>query len=175
MNLFAFYTRENIATFQRGRQSGATVSLNPLDDWTSDIKDKSDSFGTGATLGLVKEKVDLTLNGHYQKVDGNNDFEAPVGGIPSNNRRLTGGITDIRFFDDTKLYTLSAELAYHVTKAFRVGLGGWYEQYKLRDLNSNAIAEGVVLTNYVPGSFFLAANDSDYKAQVLYLRASYLW
>ena len=175
VNLFAFYTRENIATFQRGRQSGALVSVNPIDDWTSEIKDKVDSLGAGATFGLVREKVDLMLNGSYQRVDGNNDFASPVGGAPEVGRRATGGITDIPFFDDTKLYTLSAELSYRLTKGFRLGLGGWYEQYKLRDLNSNDITEGIVLTNYVPGSFFLAANDSDYKAHVLYLRASYLW
>ena len=149
--------------------------MSPLDDWTSEIKDKVDSLGGGATFGLVKEKVELTLNGSYQKVDGNNDFTSPVGGAPEVARRATGGITDIPFFDDTKLYTLSAELSYHVTKGLRLGLGGWYEQYKLRDLNSNDITEGVVLTNYVPGSFFLAANDHDYKAHVLYIRASYLW
>lgn len=175
VNLFAFYTRENIATFQRGRQSAATVSVNPLDDWTSEIKDKVDSFGAGATFGLVKEKVDLTLHGSYQKVDGNNDFSSPVGGAPELARRATGGITDIPFFDDTKIYTLSAELAYRVTKGLRLGVGGWYEQYRLRDLNTNDITQDIVLTNYVPGSFFLAANDSDYKAHVLYIRASYLW
>jgi MtrB/PioB family decaheme-associated outer membrane protein len=175
VNLFAFYTRENIATFQRGRQSAATVSVNPLDDWTSEIKDKVDSLGAGGTFGLVKEKLDLTLNGTYQRVDGNNDFTSPVGGAPEVGRRATGGITDIPFFDDTRLYTLSAELAYRVTKGLRLGLGGWYEQYKLRDLNSNDITEGIVLTSYVPGSFFLAANDHDYKAHVLYIRATYLW
>jgi MtrB/PioB family decaheme-associated outer membrane protein len=175
VNLFGFYSRENISTFQRGRQSGATVSVNPLDDWTSEIKDKVDSFGAGATWALVKEKVDLTLHGSYQKVNGNNDFSAPVGGAPEVARRATGGITDIAFFDDTKLYTLSAELAYRVTKGLRLGVGGWFERYTLRDLNSNDITEGIVLTNYVPGSFFLAANDSDYKAHVLYVRASYLW
>ncbi len=62
-----------------------------------------------------------------------------------------------------------------MTKSFRLGLGGWYEQYQLRDLNSNDLSDGVVLKNYVPASFFLAANDSDYKAHVIYLRASYLW
>jgi len=175
VNVFAFYTRENISTFQRGRQSGATVSVNPLDDWTSEIKDKVDSIGGGATFGLVKEKVELTLNGNYQRVDGNNHFTSPVGGAPEVARRATGGITDIPFFDDTRLYTVSAELSYRVTKGLRLGAGGWYEQYKLRDLNSNDITEGVVLTNYVPGSFFLAANDHDYKAHILYVRASYLW
>jgi MtrB/PioB family decaheme-associated outer membrane protein len=175
VNLFGFYTHENISTFQRGRQSGSTVSVNPLDDWTSEIKDKGDSFGLGATLGLVKEKLDLTLNALYQKVDGNNDFEAPVGGVPYNNRVNTGGITDIPYFDDTKLYTISAELAYHVNKSLRLGLGGWYEQYKLQDLSTNDFSQGVELKNYMPASFFLNANDSDYKAHVIYLRASYLW
>jgi hypothetical protein len=175
VNLFAFYTRENIATFQRGRQSGATVSVRAIDDWTSEIDDKVDSLGGGGTFGLVKEKVELTLNGTYQKVDGNNDFESPIGGVAEVGRRTTGGITDIPFFDDTKLYTLQAELGYHVSKAFKVSLGGWFEQYELRDLSSNDVSEGILLTNYVPGSFFLAANDSDYKAHVLYLRASYLW
>jgi MtrB/PioB family decaheme-associated outer membrane protein len=175
VNLFAFYTHENIATFQRGRQSGATVSLSALDDWTSEIKDKVHSLGGGATFGLVKEKVELTLNGNYQSVDGNNDFSSPVGGAPELARRATGGITDIPFFDDTKLYTAAAELSYQIRKGFRLGLGGWYEQYKLRDLGSNDITEGVLLRSYVPGSFFLAANDHDYKAHVLYLRASYLW
>jgi MtrB/PioB family decaheme-associated outer membrane protein len=175
VNLFAFYTRENIATFQRGRQSAATVSLSALDDWTSAIDDKVHSLGGGTTLGLVKERVELTLNGSYQSVDGNNDFASPVGGAPEIARRATGGITDIPFFDDTKLYTVAAELSYQVAKGFRLGLGGWYERYKLRDLGSNDITEGVLLTNYVPGSFFLAANDHDYKAHVIYVRASYLW
>jgi MtrB/PioB family decaheme-associated outer membrane protein len=175
VNLFAFYTRENIATFQRGRQSAATVSLSPLDDWTSEIKDKVDSLGGGGTFGLLKEKVELTLSGTYQRVDGSNDFNSSVGGAPELARRATGGITDIPFFDDTKLYTVAAELSYRVGKGLRLGLGGWYEKYTLRDLNSNDITEGVLLTNYVPGSFFLAANDHDYKAHVFYVRASYLW
>ena len=76
---------------------------------------------------------------------------------------------------EPKLYTVTAELSYRVSKGLRLGLGGWYERYTLRDLNSNDITEGVLLTNYVPGSFFLAANDHDYKAHVFYVRASYLW
>lgn len=31
------------------------------------------------------------------------------------------------------------------------------------------------LANYVPGSFFLAPVDSDYRGYVLYARASYTW
>ena len=167
VNLFAFYTRENISTFQRGRQSGSTVSVNPLDDWTSEIQDKGDSFGAGATWGVVKEKVDLTLSRQLPEGGRQQRLRSPRRRGPLERPECsTGGITDIPFFDDTKLYTVSAELAYYLTKGFRLSLGGWYEQYTLRDLGSNDITEGVVLTNYVPGSFFLAANDSDYKAHV---------
>lgn len=175
LNLFAFYTRENASTFQRGRQSGATVSVSALDDWTSEIVDKVDSFGAGATIGLLKDRAELTLSGNSQGVNGNNHFTSAVGGAPELARRTTGGITDIPFFDDTKIYTLSADLSCRVTGSLRLSLGGWYERYRLRDLNSNDITEGVLLANYVPGSFFLAANDHDYKAHVLYLRASYVW
>jgi MtrB/PioB family decaheme-associated outer membrane protein len=161
-NVFAFYTRENISTFQRGRQSGATVSNDPRADWTADIQDKVDSFGGGTTLGLVKDKVDLRLYANYQKVDGNNDLFSPPGGTPD----VAFGIP---LFDDTKIYTFSGELGYKVTKTLTLGLGGWYEKYTLQDSNT------VGLKNYVPGSFFLAADDSDYKAQVLYVRASYVW
>jgi hypothetical protein len=168
-NVYGFYTRENISTFQRGRQSGATVSVNPLDDWTSDIEDKVDAFGGGATLGVVKEKADLKLYASYQKVDGNNDITSPPGGAPQNARRTVGGVAGIPFFDDTRIYTLSAELAYRATKSLTVGLGGWYESYELADSNT------VGLANYVPASFFLAAADSDYNGHVLYVRASYVW
>jgi len=174
-NIYGFYSRENISTFQRGRQSGADISTSSLDDWTSDIKDKVDSFGAGATLGLVKDKADLRLFANYQRVDGNNDIFSPPGGAPALARAAVGGVAGIPFFDDTKIYTLSAELAYKVTKSWTLGLGGWYEKYTLQDSNTSDITSGIVLTNYVPGSFFLAPNDHDYKAHVVYVRASYVW
>lgn len=169
VNLYGFYTRENLTSFLHGRQSGATVSTSSLDDWTSDMKDKVDSLGGGATFGVVKDKADLKLYGNYQKVDGNNDIASPAGGGPQLARATIGGVAGIPLFDDTKLYTLSAELAYRATSKWTLGFGGWYQDYKLADSNTTGLA------NYVPGSFFLAADDSDFKAHVLYVRASYLW
>jgi MtrB/PioB family decaheme-associated outer membrane protein len=174
-DLNAFYTRENIDTAQRGRQSGATVSASPLDDWTSDVTSKVDSFGGGATIVLQKEKLDLKLFGDYQKVDGNNDIASPAGGAPALARATIGGVASIPLFDDTKIYTLSAELAYRATKRLTMSLGGRYERYVLRDSSSSDATDGILLANYVPGSFFLAGTDGDYKAHVLYVRASYVW
>ena len=125
-----------------------------------------DSFGAGAKFTLKPEKWYLDLFGRYQKVDGNN---ALSGGTNLANSRPNKQIASIPIYDDTKIWTVSAELRYQFAKAWTAGLGGWYEEYTIADSNS--------LTNqyYVPGSFFLAANDGDYKGKVGYVRVTYRW
>ena len=161
-SVYGFYTRENNKNFQRGRQSGATPSINPLDDWTADVKDKVDSFGLGANAALVPDKLDFKTFVRYQKVDGNNDIVSPPGGTPDI------GVS-IPNFDDTKIWTVSAELSYRLAANWNIALGGWLEDYKVDDSATTG------LTNYNPGSFFLAANDSSYRARVGYVRATYHW
>jgi hypothetical protein len=161
-SIYGFYTREKISTFLRGRQSGATPSTDPLADWTADMDDEVDSFGGGATVSLVPEKLDCRAFTRYQKVDGMNDLDSPPGGTPD-------VAFDVARFDDTRIWTVSGELEYHFPGLWALALGGWLEDYEVRDSATTG------LTNYVPGSFFLAANDSDYQAKVGYLRASYRW
>jgi MtrB/PioB family decaheme-associated outer membrane protein len=162
LSVFAFYTREDIRSLQRGRQSGATPSTSPLDDWTADVRDKVDTFGGGGTVAVVKERLDLALSGTYQRVDGNNDLESPPGGTPD-------VAFDIGLYDDTKLVSLNAELTYKLRGGWRLALGGWFEDYEIEDAASSG------LRNYTPGSFFLAGNDGNYRAHVIYTRASYSW
>jgi hypothetical protein len=50
-----------------------------------------------------------------------------------------------------------------------LAVGGWLEEYRVNDSATTG------LSYYVPGSFFLAANDGNYKARVGYVRASYRW
>jgi MtrB/PioB family decaheme-associated outer membrane protein len=169
LSAFAFYGREDIRSFQRGRQSGGTVSFNPLDDWTADMKDIVDTFGGGLTLGVVKDKADLSLFGSYQKIDGNNAIAAPVGGAPEVAKRPLGGVLGIAEYDDTKLLSMSGELAYKVSTAWTVTLGGVFEDYTMKDALSTGLAY------YMPASFFLAGNDGDYRAGAMYLRLAYLW
>jgi MtrB/PioB family decaheme-associated outer membrane protein len=169
VNLFAFYTREDISNFQRGRQSGATPSTNPLDDWTSDVDDQADSFGGGVNLGLVPDRLDLKLLGTYQKVDGNNDLFAPPGGAPAAARRTLGGVEGITAYDDTRFWNLNAELAYRIQGGWTVTGGAWWEDYRIEDATS------VGSVNYVPGGLFLAGNDGPYAGRVFYVRLSYAW
>jgi MtrB/PioB family decaheme-associated outer membrane protein len=168
-NVFAFYTREDFSNLQRGRQSGATPSVNPLDDWTSNVSDKADSFGGGFNVALMPEKLDLKVLGNYQKVDGNNDFSTPDGGAPASARRALGGVLDIAAFDDTRLWSVNAELAYRLKGGWTVVVGSWLEDYELAD----ATAVGSI--NYVPGGLFLAGNDGTYQGRVIYTRLSYAW
>ncbi|HEU5248921.1 MAG TPA: MtrB/PioB family outer membrane beta-barrel protein, partial [Thermoanaerobaculia bacterium] len=161
-SLYGFYSREDISSFLRGRQSGATPSTDPLADWTADMDDEVDSFGGGATIALVPEKLDFRASTRYQKVDGMNGLESPPGGTPD-------VAFDVAQFDDTKIWNAAAEFEYHLPALWSIALGGWFEDYEIRDSATTG------LRNYVPGSFFLAANDSDYQAKVAYVRASYRW
>jgi len=158
-SVYAFYSNESYDTFQRGRQSGATPSVNPLDDWTAKIQDDVGSLGVGGSYA-ISERADLKLFTRYQRVDGNNDLDSPPGGTPD-------VAFDIARFDDTKLWTSSAELEYRLTDVWRLAVGGWLEDYQARDAQTTGIG------NYMPGGFFLAPNDADYRGNVLYVRASY--
>jgi MtrB/PioB family decaheme-associated outer membrane protein len=166
---YAFYTREKLTNAQRGRQSGATVSALPIDDWTSDVEDKVDTYGAGVTIALVKETWFLDLSGHHQDANGNNDLFSAPGGAPFVGHAGVGGIIDIPLYDDTRMTRLSGELRYSFAKSWSAALGGFLEDYEIDDSNT----EG--LSNYVPGSFFLAANDADYRAKVGYVRFTYRW
>jgi len=168
VNLYGFYGRENNKNWQRGRQSGATISLNPIDDWFSFVADKVDSFGGGAGFVLVPQKLNLSATGRYQKVNGNNDISAPVGGAPELAKRALGGPLGFTAYDDTRILTVSSELTYTLPKSWAVTAGGWYENYKIADANAAPL-------NYLPGGLFLNANDGNYKGTVGYVRLSYRW
>jgi MtrB/PioB family decaheme-associated outer membrane protein len=167
--LYAFFSHEKIADFQVGRQSGATPSNNPLDNWTSDVDDKVASAGIGGDFTLVPDKWFLNVTGRYQKANGNNTLFAPAGGAVTTARAGIGGVQSLPAYDDSRIASFGAEARRQFAAEWSVSLGAWYEDYRFSDLASNG------LTNYVPASFFLAANDGSYKAKVAYVRFSRRW
>jgi Putative outer membrane beta-barrel porin, MtrB/PioB len=166
-SLYAFYSWEKNEDHLRGRQSGSSVSSNALDDWISDVTDKSNSFGAGANFTLVPEKWTANVFARWQKVDGNNDITVFPGGVPANSR--PNGGADIPAYDDTKILGINAEVKYQLRKAWSFVFGGWYEDYTVDDAQTT----GVI--NYVPGAFFLAANNGNYHVWWGYVKASYRW
>jgi len=159
-SFYAFYTREDIDQFLAGRQSGASLSFDPADGWTSAVADKVDSFGAGADFVLQPEKWDLNVFARWQKADGNNAFTAGA------NR---GTPEDIPLYDDTKLLHVRGQLQYHISPSWAAIAGAFYEDYKIED------AQTIGTLNYMPGSFFLATNNGDYDAWVAWLTLKYNW
>jgi len=160
--LFAFYSHENGEGFLQGRQSGSSPSTTTLDDWSSRITDKTDTVGAGVNVQIVPDRWTLNLSARYQNTDGFNDLFSPPGGSP-----------DVAFpianFDDTHLVTLTSELRYAVSHGWRLSLGAWWEDYRIRDQQTQGTGY------YVPGAFLLNANDGDYRAIVAYVGVTRTW
>lgn len=173
--VYAFYTWEDGDILQNGRQSGGTLNFNPLDVWTSNITSKGNSFGAGADFTLVPEKWFFKLFARYQKVDGNNDvsllpgFSTTIYTSPLLLQCTSVGAATcaIPEFDDTTLTFVSGQLKRKLAKQWAAALGVGYEDYKLKDAQT-----GNTL-NYMPASFFLQADNRDYKAWVGWLNLTY--
>jgi MtrB/PioB family decaheme-associated outer membrane protein len=159
-SVYGFYSRERNKNHQNGRQSGSTPSTNPLDDWTSEVTDDVDSVGGGLNVALVPDKWSWNTFLRFQQVDGFNDLSSPPGGTP-----------DVGFpiedYDDTQIFTLSSEVSYRPAPRWTIGLGGWFEDYDIQDAQTTGVS------NYTPGSFFLAANDGPYRSLVGWLKLTY--
>jgi MtrB/PioB family decaheme-associated outer membrane protein len=159
---YAFYTLENWSNFQRGRQSGATPSADPADDWTSDVDDDVNTFGLGGNVTFIPERLEMKLFGRYQSINGFNDFSSPPGGT-----NLSREPQDIARYDDQTVWSLSAEAQYRLSGPWFLSAGGWIEGYEVDDAFTDNTR------NYMPGGWFLDPNDRDYDAFVLYIRAAY--
>lgn len=159
---YGFYSREDLFNYQTGRQSGATINFNPTSDWSSTVDDKVDSIGAGANFTLVPEKWFLDLFYRYQKVNGDNAITAGPALRPA-----TNPVQSISEYDDTKINFVSSQVRYKFAQDWTFGLGAFWEDYELRDTQT-----GQVLF-YMPGSFFINANNGDFQAWVGWLNLSY--
>jgi len=159
---YAFYSREDIFDFQTGRQSGGTLNFDPASNWSSTVDDTVDSLGAGANITLVEDVWFLDIFYRYQKVDGNNMFTTGP-----NLRGPDNPAQDIAAFDDTKLNFVSAQLKFKFAEQWQIAFGGFFEDYELDDVQTGSVL------NYMPGSFFINANNGDYQAWVGWLNLTY--
>jgi len=158
-SVYAYYSREDIMDYQTGRQSGGSLTFDPGFNWSSTVDDKVDTFGAGANLTLVPDTWFLTIFARYQKVNGNNDFAAGA---------KLGNAENITAYDDTKITHLAANLKWQFTETWALGVGGFLEDYEYTDAQTGGIL------NYMPGSFFLNANNGGYSnAWVGWLNLTY--
>jgi MtrB/PioB family decaheme-associated outer membrane protein len=152
LNFYLFGQRSDRDSFQRARQSGATPSTNPLDTWTADLKEITDTAGLGLTSKLAKSfTADVQWN--WSKSNGKADLFSPPGGTPD----LAFGFDN---YEDIELKALLARLDYQINSHMAAGLSYRWEDYTI----DSFILQG--LRNYLPAALLLNANNGSYKAKV---------
>lgn len=149
-NFFVFANLADRDVSIRGRQSGATPSTNPLDDWDVDFTEGNDIFGLGWNFDPSKT-WHVSLAGQQSKSDGKATFFSPPGGSPN----LAFGFSN---YEDYKLVGAQAKVEYKPSDKFSVGLRSMYEKYTIDSFIRQDLA------NYLPGALLIFANDGDYKA-----------
>jgi len=155
-NLYVFYQRSERDVFQRSRQSGASASVNPLDDWDVTFTENNDTAGVGFKSAFGK-RWDFDVAATWNKSDGLADFFSPPGGTPN----LAVGFDD---YEDIEIFSAKLALDYKITDNIAAGLDYRYEDYTL----DSFIVRG--LEYYMPASLLLNANYGDYTASVVGVR-----
>lgn len=162
-NLYVFGTRADRDVAQRGRQSGATPSTNPLDTWSIDFNEINDTWGLGWTRGFGGHWTS-DLSAQWAKSDGDADFTAFPGGLPlappAPGLPARTEAQDIPNYEDVELTTVQWRLGYKITDRAEAGFVYRYEDYTI----DSFITQG--LTNYLPGATLIAADNGDYQADI---------
>ena len=152
LNLYLFGHRADRNSFQHNRQSGATPSTNPLDDWTADMDEITDTWGLGFTTKFAAWTTDISAR--YSKSDGDIDFFSPPGGTPDL-------AFDILNYEDVELLALLARVEYQLSPRATAGVGYRWEDYTI----DSFLFEG--LRNYLPGAILLNPELGDYTGSVI--------
>jgi MtrB/PioB family decaheme-associated outer membrane protein len=163
--LYGFYTRELYDSDQADRQSGATFSTNPQDDWTANLKDTVDTFGAGQAIEIIAGKLDFDLSASYSKAHGTSFLDSPPGGAPDLAVNFDSPL------DTTTWWTIQSSFKWRVTQRLLVIFGYWYEDYGLKDIVRNDIAVDYASA----GAIFLGALEPGYKYHVGSVRFVYNW
>jgi MtrB/PioB family decaheme-associated outer membrane protein len=160
LGLYLFGHLADREVFQRARQSGATISTNPGDDWTVDLDETTDTIGL-ALNGSPTDRWRWDISGNWSRSDGEADFASPPGG--TQNQTSTEPV-DFDNYEDIELLAAVLELDYVINPRAEVGLVYHYEDYTIDSFN----LEG--LRPYLPSTLLLVADDGDYQANVFGLR-----
>ncbi len=165
-SLYGFYSKENYKGNQRSRQSAATYSTDPRDDWSAELKDLIDSYGAGLNAVLKKDKLNLDLSYIYSKADGTSFLDSPPGRTAGPDR----AVNFAKKLDTTTLQSIKAKLLWKLQPRFTMAIGYWYEQYDLEDITRNDVKVDMLLTGF---GIYLGALEPAYKYHVGFVKFIY--
>ena len=153
LTFFLFGQRQDRESFQRARQSGATPSTNPLDDWQVLLDETTDLWGLGLT-SRFNDRWSAELESRWSESDGFADFFSPPGGTPNL-------AVDFDNYEDIELLTLLGRIDYRINPNARAGVFYRWEDYTI----DSFIFQG--LRNYLPGALLLNPNFGSYTGSIL--------
>ncbi|MBT8241550.1 MAG: MtrB/PioB family outer membrane beta-barrel protein [Acidimicrobiia bacterium] len=150
MNFMFFLNSADRDSFQRARQSGGSLSTNPLDDWALLLNERTKTWG--ATVESNRESGwSWELSAHVSDSDGEGDFTTPEGGRTA---------VDITNYEDIKLTSFWFTSGYDLNEKVAFGFFVLLEDYS----SNSFISQGIV--PYLPSSILLAANDGSYDGRL---------
>jgi MtrB/PioB family decaheme-associated outer membrane protein len=152
INFYLFGHRFDRESFQRARQSGATPSTNPQDNWDVTLNETTDTYGLGFTTKVKAWTTDLSAR--YSNNDGNADFFSPPGGTPD-------VAVDFGDYEDIELLALLARIDYQLNPHAKAGVGYRWEDYTI----DSFLIRG--LRNYLPGALLLNPDYADYTGSAV--------
>jgi hypothetical protein len=148
-SFFLFVERADREVSMASRQSGATPSINPLDNWFADFEEINDTWGVG--WSKVTASWQAKLVGEWVDSDGKADMFSPPGGSPN----LAFGFGN---YEDYERLALRGDYDRDLNKNLAVGVGVLYEDYTI----DSFIRQD--LQNYLPGALLIFADDGEYTA-----------
>ncbi len=152
LNCYLFGHIADREVLQRARQSGATLSTDPLNNWEAAFDEALDTWGFG--LRSDRDRWSWDVSARWSNSDGEADFTTPPGGTPAT-------AVDFDNYEDIELLAFHLTLDYEIRDNASFGLFYLYEDYTI----DSFILQG--LQPYISGAFLLAAENGDYEANVL--------
>ncbi|MFQ5527818.1 MAG: MtrB/PioB family outer membrane beta-barrel protein, partial [Thermoanaerobaculia bacterium] len=150
LNCYFFGHIADRESFQRARQSGGTLSTNPLDDWELLLDEDNTTWGFGVTSDNGGPwRYDVSA--YYSESDGNADFTTPPGGRDA---------VDFNNYEDIELLGVDLQVDYSLGDNSALGFRYLYEDYTINSFNLQG------LQNFLPSTLLLVPSFGDYQANV---------
>ncbi len=179
MRFFVFFDYDATTLNQTQRQTATTPANagnpnNPPDannfNWSTKFDNKNYAYGVGASVPIMDNKLNFTVQYDFEKNNGLADFSSQAFTANHSGLGINNSNIGIPAWDDYTRQSISARLKYDFNKDLAFVLGYLYTQFKYSDSSVNGY-------NYaVPGANVLlsgAYTDQSYIANVYYLKTIY--
>jgi hypothetical protein len=154
-SFFVYGERADRDVAMASRQSGASPSVNPLDNWSVDFNEVNDNLGLGWSKQTKTWQARVATE--WSESDGDAAIFSPPGGSPN----LGFGFDN---YEDYERLALMGSYDRDLNARIAVGIGILYEDYTI----DSFIRQD--LQNYLPGALLIFADDGEYEAWSAILR-----